>query len=331
MNLRALGRTGLKVSQIGFGCGNVGGLLIRGEPEDRTRVVARAIDLGINYFDTAPSYGDGLSERNLGRVLKELGAEVYLGTKVGLAAEDMKSIKSSVIRSVEESLNRLGREYVDLIQLHNRVSRQRNLAQRSLAVEDVLGEVVEAFKSLQAQGKSRFYGITGLGETEALHRVIDTGALHTLQACYNLLNPSAGVQVPSEFKYQDFGRIIDRAAQQETGVIVIRVLAAGALSGVEERHPVAAPLVAPIGSDVDYGEDLKRARGFRFLMKEGYVEDLVEAALRFALNKREISTVLVGISSLEQLEKAVTYCSKGPLPPEALGRLPKIWTQLEGS
>ena len=86
MNYRTLGRTGIKASQIGFGCGNVGGLLVRGEPEDRTRAVARAIDLGINYFDTAPSYGGGLSERNLGRVLKDLKAEVYLGTKVGLAA-----------------------------------------------------------------------------------------------------------------------------------------------------------------------------------------------------------------------------------------------------
>ena len=243
----------------------------------------------------------------------------------------MKNIKIAVIRSVEGSLIRLGREYVDLIQLHNRISRQRNLSQRSLVAEDVLGEVMEAFKSLQAQGKSSFYGITGLGETEALHRVIDTGVLYTVQACYNLLNPSAGMQVPPEFKYEDFGRIIDRAARQETGVIVIRVLAGGALSGVKERHPVAAPSVAPIASGVHYEEDLKRARGFRFLVKEGYVEDLVEAALRFALSKREVSTVLVGFSSLEQLEKAVDCSSKGPLPPEAFGRLPEIWTQFEGN
>src|SRR5919198_6102873 len=82
MEYRALGRTGLQVSMLGFGCGNVGGLIIRGTHQDRVRAVARAMEAGINYFDTAPSYGDGQSERNLGQVLHELGADAYVGTKV---------------------------------------------------------------------------------------------------------------------------------------------------------------------------------------------------------------------------------------------------------
>lgn len=327
MNYRALGRTGLEVSELGFGCGNVGGLMIRGAPRDRVRAVARAIELGLNYFDTAPSYGDGQSERNLGRVLKELQPEVYVGTKCRPAAGEMQDIKGAVIRSVEESLKRLGREYVDLIQLHNHISRQRNTGQGSLSVEDTVAEVVEAGQALQAQGKVRFYGITGLGETEALHRVIDAGTLYTVQVCYNLLNPSAGVEVLHNFSAQDFGRLIERAAGQEMGVIAIRVLAAGALSGVKERHPVAVPSVAPIGSGRDYGEDVDRARGFDFLVKEGHVDGLVEAALRFALSKEGISTVLVGYSSLEQLEEAADYASRGPLTPEVLSRLPEVWAQ----
>ena len=75
MDYRVLVSTGLEVSQIGFGCGNVGGLMIRGEPEARVRAVARAMELGVNYFDTAPSYGNGVSERNLGQALKALNAE----------------------------------------------------------------------------------------------------------------------------------------------------------------------------------------------------------------------------------------------------------------
>ena len=321
MNYRELGKTGLRVSEVGFGCGNVGGLMIRGEPGERVRAVARAMELGINYFDTAPSYGDGQSEKNLGEALKELRAEVYVGTKVRLSTEEMGDIKGAITRSVEESLRLLGREYVDLIQLHNHITLRRDAGQGSFSVEDLLTEVMETFQSLQAQGKARFYGITGLGETEALHRAVDAGTLYTVQTAYNLLNPSAGAEVPSEFSVQDFGRLIDRAAAKEMGVIVIRVLAAGALSGVEERHPVAAPAVAPISSGRDYREDVNRARSFDFLIDEGYVEGLVEAALRFALSKGEVSTVLVGYSSLEQLEKAVEYASRGSLPPETLDRI----------
>ncbi len=121
MNYRPLGSTGLRVSEIGFGCGNVGGLMIRGEPGDRVKAAARAMELGINYFDTAPSYGNYQSETNLGAVLKELGADVYVGTKVRPTTEGGQTLGESVMRSVEESLTRLGLEYVDLIQLHNHI------------------------------------------------------------------------------------------------------------------------------------------------------------------------------------------------------------------
>jgi aryl-alcohol dehydrogenase-like predicted oxidoreductase len=283
------------------------------------------LELGINYFDTAPSYGNGQSERNLGLVLKELRPQVYVGTKVRLEAQDMADIKGGVIRSVEDSLGRLGRDYVDLIQLHNRIASRRQVAQDFLSTSDVLGQVVEAFQALQAQGKVRFYGITGGGETGALHQVIASGALYTVQAFYNLLNPSAGAAVPPRFPAQDFGRLIEKAGEKEMGVIAIRVLAAGALSGVAERHPVAVPTVAPMGSGRDYAEDLGRAESLSFLVREGHVADLVEAALRFVLGKREVSTVLVGYSSLEHLENAVEYASRGPLPAEVVSRLPAVW------
>jgi len=128
MNYRTLGRTGLSVSEIGFGCGNVGGLMIRGKHAAQVKAVARAMELGINYFDTASQYGAGQSETNLGRVLKELNAQVYVVTKFRLETEDDADIKGSVIRSVDGSLSRMARKQVDLVQLHNRVSPQRDLA-----------------------------------------------------------------------------------------------------------------------------------------------------------------------------------------------------------
>jgi L-galactose dehydrogenase/L-glyceraldehyde 3-phosphate reductase len=310
---------------LGFGCGNVGGLIIRGAHQDRVRAVARAMEAGINYFDTAPSYGNGQSEQNLGEVLRELRAEVYVGTKVRVPPEAFGDVRGAITRSVETSLQRLSRDAVDLIQLHNHIARHREAEDAGLSVSDVLEEVVTTFQDLQAQGKVRFYGMTAVGETPALQEVIDSGALYTAQVCYNLLNPSAGQPVPAGFPNQDFGQLIDRAAAQRMGCIGIRVLAAGALSGVMERHPIAVPSVAPIGTGLDYQIDVQRAQALQFLTTEGYAASLVEAAMRFAWSKPEMSTVLVGYSSLDHLEHAITAAERGALPAEALGRLEQAW------
>ena len=327
MDYRVLGRTGLRVSQLGFGCGTVGGLMIRGEPAERLKAVSTAISLGINYFDTAPSYEDGVSEINLGRVLKELKPDIYVGTKVGLAAEERRDIRAGILGSVERSLIRLGVDTVDLIQLHNRVATNPDPAGPELSPQDVLGEVANAFSDLQTQGEVRFYGMTGLGETEALHRVVGAGVFDTVQVCYNLLNASAGMAIPLHSTVQDFAGLIDRATNQSAGIIGIRVLAAGALSGVRQRHPMAVPSVAPIGSGPDYEEDVNRSGRFNFLVSEGVVESLIEAALRFALGKEKLSTALLGFSSIEQLEQSAKWASKGGLPAWALDRVSQVWSQ----
>lgn len=326
MEYRILGRTGLRVSALGFGCGNVGGLMIRGAPAERERAVARAIELGINYFDTAPMYGDGLSEQHLGQALRALKASVYVGTKFRLDAGDMRDTPGAIARSAEASLRRLGMERVDLLQLHNPIGGQRR--EGSPGARDVLEEVVPALQRLQQQGKTRFFGITALGETPALHRVIDAGVIDTAQVCYNLLNPSAGAEVPAGFPAQDFGGLLRRAREQRVGVIGIRVLAAGALSGVETRHPVAVPTVDPIASGPDYATDVRRAQRLRVLVEEGHAASLVEAALRFGLSSDAVSTVLLGYSSLEHLEYAAAAVARGPLSTAALGRLADLWKQL---
>ncbi len=328
MNYRPLGNTGLNVSEIGFGCGNVGGLMIRGNHCEQVKAVARAMELGINYFDTAASYGDGQSETNLGRVLQELSADVYVGTKFRVATHEPGRIKGSVIAAVEESLTRLRRERVDLIQMHNHVA---SIAEGgAVSPDETLGEVVDALRELRAQGKARFWGLTAVGETAALRRVIDSGTLNTIQSVYNLVNPSAGASVPPGFDMPDYGNQIERASANGMGVLVIRVLAAGALSGEATRHPVAVPTVAPIGSGRDYGQDRARAEGFRFLLQEGYAGSLVEAALRFALGNPGVSSVLVGYSSLEHLEQAAAIAARGPLPAAAVARLPEVWAGFTG-
>jgi len=326
MDYRKFGNTGIEVSEIGFGCGDVGGLMVRGEHAYQVRAVARAMELGINYFDTASRYGGGQSETNLGRVLKELSAEVYVGTKYSLGEADPNDLKAGVIQSVEASLKRLGREQVDLIQLHDRISSQTDVSVRAITVSDVLGEVREALEVLKFQGKVRFYGMTGVGEPKGIHEVVASGLVSTVQTVYNLINASAGAAVPAGFDMPDYDRLIDLSAEKNVGVIVIRVLAAGALTGTSVRHPVAVQTVAPIGSGRDFQQDESRARQFAFIVDEGFAGDMPEASIRFALSNPGVSTVLVGYSDLEHLEKSVQYAAKGPLPAEALARLPRAWS-----
>ena len=328
METRTLGRTGLKVSVLGFGAGAVGGLMVRGAPADQQRAVARAIELGINYFDTAPQYGDGASERNLGRVLRELGADVLVGTKIRIARGDYGRLAQAIPEGLEASLKRLGRDSVDLFQLHNAIAPESS--DEALSLRAVLDEVVPAFERLRAQGKMRFLGITAVGDTASLQQVIAAGAFDTAQVSYNMLNPSAGAAVPAGYPAQDYGDLIGRARAAGMGVINIRVLAGGALSGSDARHPIASPPPAPIGSGHDYSADVQRARRLAPLVEQGFAADLVEASLRFSTANPGVSTVLIGMSTIDELEHAAAAVNKGPLAPDALRQLATLQSGFVG-
>jgi aryl-alcohol dehydrogenase-like predicted oxidoreductase len=319
---RKLGRTGLDVSLLGFGCGAVGGLMIKGAAADQERAVWRALELGINYFDTAQMYGDGESERNLGRVLKALKLDCYVGTKVRLPPTERGQIGRAITASLEASLQRLQRDSVDLFQFHNAIVGTTKGA--DFSAETVLDEVVPAFERLRGQGKFRFFGITANGETPALHQVIDARAIDTAQASYNLLNPSPGAAVPVGYPAQDYGDLLGHAKAADVGIINIRVLAGGALSGTEERHPLGSPPPAPIGSGGDYHRDVERARRFAPLVREGHADSLIEAALRYVIAQPAVSTVLVGYSTMEHLAYAARSIEKGPLSRAALARVSEI-------
>jgi L-galactose dehydrogenase/L-glyceraldehyde 3-phosphate reductase len=319
MRTRVLGRTGLTVSILGLGCGAVGGLMVRGDPADRERVVARASEAGITYFDTAPAYGDGQSEINLGAVLAKLKPPLQLGTKLRLKPEEKTDIAGAVAAGMEASLRRLGREHVDLYQLHNPITQDG--AGGTLTPRMVLEEVVPAFETLRRQGKTRFIGITAVGETPALHAVVSSGAFDTAQVAHNLLNPSAAVKVPADFHGQDYGRLLDAMRAAGMGAIGIRALAGGALSGSAARHPIASAPPEPIGSGADYDADVASAQKFRFLVDEGYADTMPEAAIRFATGEARVATTLIGIATVAEFEAAAAAVAKGALPEAALARL----------
>ena len=316
----------MRVSTLAFGCGDVGGLMVRGTPAERERGVARAIELGINYLDTAPAYGSGESEKNLGQVLRALKPAAIVGTKWRLGAADLADVPGAVARSVEQSLGRLGLERVDLLHLHNLIGRMGD--ERPLGVARVLEAVVPAVRRLQEQGKVRFFGVTASGETGALHRVLTSGAVDTAQVVFNLLNPTGAYEVPAGFPAQDYDRLLLLAREQGVGTIGIRAVAGGALSGQVERHPTAIPSVAPIASGPNYATDAARARALQPLVAQGHAGSLIEAALRFAITGDAMSTVLIGCSDLAQLDFAAAAVNKGPLSPAALTTLNTIWGQL---
>ncbi len=326
MEMRRFGRTDLEVSRLTFGCGAVGGLMVKGEAADQDYAVAWARDNGINFFDTAASYGNGASETNLGRALAGNTDGIVVSSKVGIAADEMNDIAGAIARSIDASLARLKLDHVDLFQLHNTLGQRDKVAPERgvLDADIVLGEIVPAFEKLRDAGKTSYLGFTAKGDADDLHALVDSGAFDSAQIFYNLLVPSAGETIPVGYPCDDFGELLAAAERNGVGSIGVRVLAGGALSGSKERHPLGSPNVAPIGSDTDYATDVQRGLAFQPLVDAGIAETLPELAVRYAISHPTLSTVEIGIANLEQVQRAAAAVEKGPLPSEALARIRDI-------
>jgi aryl-alcohol dehydrogenase-like predicted oxidoreductase len=324
MRYRTLGKTDLKISEIGFGCGNNAVLMVKASYEEQIKAVRRALDLGINYFDTAFAYGLGKSEENLGRILNELGAPAVVSTKIRLQA-DVSDLKAATMRAVERGLARLRRERINLIQLHTRVALDRGAGKRfSLAVKDVLGPqgVIEGFKEMRNRGTVDYFGFSGLGDPSALLELVDSGEFNAVQAYYNLLNPSAGQSVPQGFSAVDYRLLIDRAAAKGMGAIVIRVLAAGALTSDPSAGGGSSP--EPLSPGSDYSLDLERAEKINSAL--GLTgKELTQLAIRFALMKAEVSAVLVGFSNTSHIDEAVSCSGAAGLSQDEMHKLKQLW------
>jgi aryl-alcohol dehydrogenase-like predicted oxidoreductase len=325
MQFRAVGQTGIRVSEIGFGCGNNAVLMVKASYADQLKAVRHALDAGINFFDTAFAYGLGKSEENLGRILNELGADPVVSTKIRLEADALNDVKAATIRAVEAGLQRLKRARVEFVQLHTRVTLERGAGKRfTLIPKDVLGPngVIDGFKTMRDRGKVGHFGFSGLGDPRALHDLVDSGEFHGFQAYYNLLNPSAGQAVPPSFSALNYGQIIDRAAAKGMGAFVIRILAAGALTADPNAGGGSSP--EPLSPGSDYSLDLERAEKVKAALGvEG--KDLTQAAIRFGLMNPNVSTVLVGFSNTAHVDEAVA-CSGAPaLSHEQIAKIRALW------
>ena len=168
METRIFGRSGLRLSILGFGCGAVGGLMVRGSPADQDKAVGLALDAGVNYFDTAVQYGAGVSETNLGRILGAYRpAGITIGTKVRVPSANTGAIAKTIGDSLDGSLQRLKMDHVDIFHLHNPITSGRR-RRNAPASRRSRNEVIPAFEALRRSGKTRFLGITAIGDTEVL-------------------------------------------------------------------------------------------------------------------------------------------------------------------
>ncbi len=205
-------------SLLGFGCGAVGGLMVRGAVADQERAVARALDAGVNYFDTAVQYGDGRSEENLGRILATLKpADAIVGTKVRLRSRDFGRIAAAVRESLEGSLRRLKRAQVDILHLHNEVT--KDSVGESLSVRQVLDDVAPAFETLRKEGKLRFIGSDG-GRRHRLAASGDRFAQIRIRADrLQHAQPLRRAQTAARYPAQDYGQLFGAPMSTGTGVV----------------------------------------------------------------------------------------------------------------
>ena len=226
MQYRTLGRTGERVSVLGFGGTGIGmkNYLSAWDPEQQAEAslaaVSKAVELGVNYFDTAPLYGRGLSERLFGQALKPHRDQVFLATKVRESSAD------AVCRSIDQSLERLQTDRIDLLQYHGEWLGEDTL-------EDLLKPdgVLAGMQAAQRENKIRYIGFTSEGVTGAVSRLIETDAFDVMQIQYNLF-----FQHPCDPDKKQ--GVMYEAEARNMGIVTMRTFTGGVF---QKWIPQAAP------------------------------------------------------------------------------------------
>ncbi|MEE2955656.1 MAG: aldo/keto reductase [Pseudomonadota bacterium] len=320
MKFRLFGRTGSKVSEIAFGGGRSGGLLIYADKEKCLIAVQRALEIGVNWFDTAPQYGNGKSEERLGWVFDEIKVKPHVSTKVRVSFETSETIKSQVERSIAESLNRLRLNQVDLLQMHNFIMEKAE--KRAVTPDQVLckGGIADAMEHLRDQGLVKFIGLTALGNNLATIKVIESGRFDAAQIYYNLINPSAAwTEMPSGWSFYNATGIVNACRRQGMALMAIRIFAASYLA-TKKRTGRESILTTKTFAKTE-AENVEKI--FKKLgEKHG---SRAQTAVRFVLTNQDFATAIVGLSEIAHLEEACEGAGMGLLPKEVLLTLNNIY------
>jgi len=281
MIYRILGKTGLKVSVIGYGTSPLGAEFGVIDPTEGKRAVDHAVDNGINYFDAAPYYGRTLAEKRLGEFLTGKRQKVILASKA--CRYDITTFDFSAKRvreSIEESLKRLRTDYLDVYQIHD---------VEYCELERIINETIPAMLKLKKQGKIRFVGITGYPLTN-LKKIAEAADIDTiLTYChYTLIDTSMDDILTPIVK------------QKEIGLINAAPLHMGALTekGAPSWHPAPEQVLAAA----------KRAAAF--CKKKG--TKISELAMQFALQHPDVATTVTGMTKQHHVDTNINLVGKKP-------------------
>jgi L-galactose dehydrogenase/L-glyceraldehyde 3-phosphate reductase len=319
MKHRTFGRSGIKVSEVVFGGGAVGGILIHKDDATKREAIRRAIAGGINWIDTAAQYGNGKSEEALGWLLREAGATPYLSTKFQLDVEDLRDIPAQIEERLRASLARLKRTSVDLLQLHNRIGPKPG--GRVMTVEQILGKngVADGLDRLREMGLIRHMGITAIGEAASVCEVIRSGRFDSAQVYYNLLNPSASRSMPKAWTGHDLGGIIEACRANQVAVMAIRIFGAGIIA-TDERHGRESMLTA----NTSIPEEERKTKAVFDAIGTGQ-GTRAQVALRFVLSNPDVSCAVIGSAELHHIDEALQAAEMGSLPAQTLTRLDALY------
>lgn len=286
MIYRELGKTGLKVSILGYGVSPLGAEFGQIDPAEGTRAIHYAIDHGINYFDVAPYYGRTLAETRLGEALAGYRDRVILASKVGRYGDDLETgfdySAGRVTASVDESLQRLRTDYLDIIQVHDIEFARR---------EQIINETLPALFKLKAAGKVRFVGITGY-PLRLLKEVAEAVQVDTiLSYCrYNLLDTAMDELLTPLAKASGIGLI-------NASPLHMRVLTE---KGAPGWHPAPRRVL-------EVGEQIAQ-----YCRSQDV--DIADLSMQFVLQYAGVATTLVGMSKVRHVETNIKWVGVAPEP-----------------
>lgn len=311
MKVRTLGRTGLKVSAVGFGAWAIGGDMW-GPQDDRTALeaISTAWDLGLNFYDTAAVYGGGHSESLIGRFMKETGHRPVIATKIPpknlrWPAADGTPIGEAfpadhVVAQTEASLRRLGVDCLDVQQLH--------VWSDAWTGEDAW---YDALVRLREQGKVRFFGVSlNTSQPDSGLNLVKSGRIDTIQVVHNIFE-----QAPED-------ALFPAALEAGVGIIARVPFDESSLTGKLTKDSTFAPgdFRNRYFAGDKLAETVDKVDALRWLVP-GHAGSMAEAALRYCLSQEAVSSVIPGIRNAWQARQNCAAGDAGPLPADVLGRL----------
>jgi aryl-alcohol dehydrogenase-like predicted oxidoreductase len=276
MQYRLLGKSGIQVSEIGFGCMSLSG----NSEKESIDLIHEAVALGINYFDTADLYDKGMNEIIVGKAIKEMRSKIILATKAGNqwrsdgSGWDWNPRKEYMLRMADESLRRLQTDYIDLYQLHGGT------------IDDPIDETIEAFEQLKQQGKIRHYGISSI-RPNVIREYVKRSSIISVMMQYSLLD-----RRPEE-------TILDLLQQHTVSVLARGVLAQGLLIG------------KPAKEYLNYSKEEVTAASKAV---SGMRQEPFQTAIQYVLDQPVVASAVIGIRNAEQLKEVTT--ARAPLEKE---------------